>query len=183
MEMIETPFFLWSVIGVIVMFGAGLLIGLRLGRTRQDDATRREAEELKAALRQSQEESRQYQAHVTHHFTQTADLLQTLTADYRAVYEHLAAGAQTLCNGQVKALNPEALREHLLPAPSDEGTRVEAPAPQPASSLSEGQPPLTEENHELQPGLAPAPGHSEIEDTRAREALPTYSHENVRQEP
>src|SRR5262245_16919474 len=179
--MIESPFVLWVVIGAVVMFGAGLLIGLRLGRTRQDHTTRREAAELKAALEQHQEKLRQYQAHVTHHFTQTADLIQTLTADYRAVYEHLAIGAQLLCNGQVKALNPEALREHLLPSPSDEEARVATLAPQPAPSLTAGQPSLTEENHALKPDLAPVSVPRETEDTHTSEASP--AHEDARREP
>src|SRR5215471_15110355 len=152
--------FLWLGVGAVVTFGVGLLLGLLLGRTRQG-AARHEVEELKTALQQHQEESRQYQAHVTRHFTQTADLLQALTADYRAVYEHLAAGAQALCNGQVKALTPEALREHLLAAPGEEGARAEALAPQPASSLPEGQPPLTEEGDAQKPSAAPAPVHPE----------------------
>ena len=155
--------FLWLGIGAVATFGAGLLLGLLLGRTRQGPA-RREAEELKAALRQHQEESRQYQAHVARHFTQTADLLRALTADYRAVYEHLAAGAQTLCNGQIKALTPEALREHLLTAPGEEGAQAEVLAPQPVSPpLPEGPPPLTEEGDAQKPSSAPAPAHPEKE--------------------
>src|SRR5262247_742241 len=141
MEMTETWFTVGLVIGAIVMFSGGLGLGLYLGRRRQGEARRREAEALEGALRQSQEELRHYQAQVTHHFTQTADLLQTLTADYRVVYEHLATGAQALCDGQVTALTAEALREHLLPAPSQGGARVEGSASQPVSSLPEEQRP------------------------------------------
>jgi uncharacterized protein len=161
----ETPFFIGLGIGAVAMVGAGLLLGLYLGGARQG-AAQRETEELKAVLRQSQEELRQYRAHVAQHFTQTADLLQALTADYRAVYEHLAAGAQALGNGQVTALTAEALREHLLAAPSEEGAQAEVLAAQPASPpLPEGQPPLTEEGHALKPGAAPAPMHPEKENT------------------
>src|SRR5262245_41706994 len=151
----ETPFVLMLFTGAFVVFGVGLLIGLGFRSMRQDNS--REVEDLKVALRQNEEELRQYRDRVTHHFTQTADLVHTLTADYRAVYEHLAAGAQTLCNGQVKALTPEALREHLLTAPGEGGARAEVLAPQPASSLPEGQPPLTEEGDAQKPSAAPAP--------------------------
>jgi len=143
----ETVLIVWLVIGGLVLFGTGLLIGLRLGHMRQARSTRREAEHLTAALRQSQEELRQYQAQVSQHFSQTADLLQTLTADYRAVYEHLATGAQELCNGQVKALTAEGLREHLLIAPRSGAAPAQGSASQPASSLPEGQASAPEENH------------------------------------
>jgi uncharacterized membrane-anchored protein YhcB (DUF1043 family) len=177
MEIMETWVTVWLIIGAVVTFGAGLCIGLYLGRTRQSGATRREAEELKGALRQSQEELRHYQAQVTHHFTQTADLLQTLTADYRAVYEHLAAGAQALCDGQVTALTAEALREHLLPAPSHGGAHAEGSASQPVSALPEEQRPLTEESYALKPDMASASVHRDTEDTRAREGLSQSSRE------
>jgi uncharacterized membrane-anchored protein YhcB (DUF1043 family) len=158
--------FLWLGIGAMAMFGVGLFLGLFLGRTRQG-AAQREAEELKTALRQNQEELRQYRAHVARHFTQTADLLQSLTANYRAVYEHLAAGAQTLCNGQVRSLTPEALREHFLTTPSEEGAQAEAPAPQLASPVLTGerQSPLTEEGHDRKLSSAPTPGQTEAENT------------------
>jgi len=192
------PLVLWLIAGAVVLFGVGLLIGTRLGRTRQGDA-RQEAEELKVALRQNEEELRQYRAHVTDHFSQTADLVGTLTADYRAVYEHLAAGAQTLCNGQVKTLTPESLREYLLPAPNGEGVQTETAVPPPATSLEEQlalaeeshelhrelapAPALTEEPHDLQPDLAPTPVHSETEETGAKEDLPKYPREDMRHEP
>jgi hypothetical protein len=152
--------------GAIAVFGAGLLLGLLLGRTRQGTA-QREAEELQTALHQNQEELRQYRADVARHFTQTADLLQSLTANYRAVYAHLAAGAQTLCNGEVRALTPEALREHLLTAPSEEGAQTETSDPQPASPplTGEGHSPVTEEDHDRKLGSAPTPGQTETENT------------------
>jgi uncharacterized protein len=195
----DTLSVLWLAAGAVVLFGVGLLIGQRLGRTRQGDA-RQEAEDLKVALRQNEEDLRQYRAHVTDHFTQTADLVRTLTADYRAVYEHMAAGAQTLCNGQVKALTPESLREYLLPAPNGERAQPETTVPQPAALLPEEQlalaeeshelhrelapaPGLTEEHHELQPDLAPTPAHPETEDKRVSEAPFTYPREDLRHEP
>jgi uncharacterized membrane-anchored protein YhcB (DUF1043 family) len=190
---------LWLIAGAVVLFGVGLLIGTRLGRTRQGDA-RQEAEELKVTLRQNEEELRQYRAHVTDHFSQTADLVRTLTADYRAVYEHMAAGAQTLCNGQVKTLTPESLREYLLPAPNGERAQPETAVPQTAALLPEEQlalaeeshelhrelapaPVLPEENRELQPDLASTPVHSEMEDTETKEAPPRYPREDMRHEP
>lgn len=39
-----------------------------------------------------------YRDQVTRHFMQTSSLVQTMTESYRAVYEHLASGAQHLCD-------------------------------------------------------------------------------------
>jgi len=39
-----------------------------------------------------------YRDQVSRHFMQTSSLVQTMTDSYRAVYEHLASGAQHLCD-------------------------------------------------------------------------------------
>ena len=51
------------------------------------------AEEL-ADARNGQTE---YRAQVNQHFKKTAELFEQMTDGYRAIYQHLAAGAQTLC--------------------------------------------------------------------------------------
>lgn len=118
-----------------------------LQRTRQEFQRSREElhqqqEELQRSQQdflRSQEESRQYRTHVTQHFTQTADLLQTLTLNYRAVYEHLAAGAAVLCDGQVKTLTPETLRERLLAPPREEPAAEGVAIPQPPVSVPDAE--------------------------------------------
>jgi len=90
-------------------------------------------------LLSSQEETRQYRTQVMQHFTQTADLLQSLTLNYRAVYEHLAAGAATLCDGQVTSLTAETLRERLLAPPSEAPTAEEIIDPQSVDAVSDGE--------------------------------------------
>ncbi len=87
----------------------------------------------------SQEETRQYRTQVTQHFTQTAELLQALTLNYRAVYEHLAVGAEALCDGQVKTLTSEALRERLLAPPNEEPVAEGVAAPQPGTAVPEAE--------------------------------------------
>lgn len=87
----------------------------------------------------SQEEAAQYRTQVTHHFMQTAELLQTLTLNYRAVYDHLAVGAAALCDGQVKTLTPEILRERLLAPPREETAEGVAPPQPPAATLDTEQ--------------------------------------------
>jgi uncharacterized membrane-anchored protein YhcB (DUF1043 family) len=103
---------LWMWVAAAAFFITGVLIGMAYGRSDTTSAQR--VQELEAQLHQHREELAKYREQVAHHFMQTADLLHTLTANYRAVYEHLADGAQTLCAGQVRSLTPAALRERLL---------------------------------------------------------------------
>jgi uncharacterized membrane-anchored protein YhcB (DUF1043 family) len=113
-----------------------------LQRSREE--LRQQQEEIQRGqqdLLRTQEEARQYRTHVMQHFTQTADLLQTLTLNYRAVYEHLAAGAAVLCDGQVKTLTPEALRDRLLAPPSEEpaSEEEEVIVSQPGDTVSDAE--------------------------------------------
>jgi uncharacterized membrane-anchored protein YhcB (DUF1043 family) len=169
-------------LAAVTMLGAGVMVGLLIGRSRQR-LLQRELEQLQSALQRSrsevqqreealqrsqqelqrsqeelhqrqealqrsqqdflhsQEKSRQYRTHVTQHFTQTADLLQTLTLNYRTVYEHLAAGAEVLCEGQVKTLTPETLRERLLAPPREETAAEGAAIPQPLTAVPDAEQP------------------------------------------
>ncbi len=82
------------VFGVLV-FAIGLVLGCmatylvvaRYGRTR----------ELQEELNQLKERFTDYRDQVTQHFMRTSELVQEMTQSYRAVYEHLASGAQHLC--------------------------------------------------------------------------------------
>lgn len=44
-----------------------------------------------------------YRDQVSQHFMRTSGLVQEMTQSYRAVYEHLASGAQTLCTEEMDA--------------------------------------------------------------------------------
>jgi hypothetical protein len=121
---------LWMWIAAAAFFITGLLMGMALGRSHEADTER--VKELEAEVKHSKEEAAKYQDHVAQHFMRTADLLHTMTANYRAVYEHLADGAQNLCAGQVQSLTPAALRERLLSTNHKEDTAPadSHPAPQ-----------------------------------------------------
>lgn len=73
----------------------GLGIGLLLGRRTSSDAQRLRDTERK--LDQLTQDKRAYEEEVVEHFTQAAALLNTLTDSYRKVHNHLATGAETLC--------------------------------------------------------------------------------------
>jgi len=84
---------LW-VLGILI-FALGLVLGCicaylfiaRYGRTRR----------LQEELNQLKEKFTDYRDQVTQHFMRTSELVQEMTQSYRAVYEHLATGAQRLC--------------------------------------------------------------------------------------
>ena len=78
-----------------LIFAIGLVLGCmatylaiaRYGRTR----------ELQQELNQLKDHFTDYRDQVTRHFMRTSELVQEMTQSYRAVYEHLANGAQHLC--------------------------------------------------------------------------------------
>ena len=76
-------FLLGMTVGCIVTW----LLSGRHGRTRQ----------LQLELDELKERFTDYRDQVTQHFMRTSDLVQEMTQSYRAVYEHLANGAQHLC--------------------------------------------------------------------------------------
>jgi hypothetical protein len=82
------------VTGAITLLVGGA-VGLLLGRRLSADGQRLRDTERK--LDQMTQDKRAYENEVVEHFTQTARLLNTLTDSYRNVHNHLAAGAETLC--------------------------------------------------------------------------------------
>ena len=78
----------------------GFLLGLTLGCIAAYFAfsRKRKTRQLQSELNEFKERFTDYSDTVTEHFMQTSHLVQEMTASYRAVYEHLASGAQNLCN-------------------------------------------------------------------------------------
>jgi len=83
----------------LVALGVGLAAGWTLGLRRK--SKRDVILDLEHRLEKALESRADYEAEVAEHFAQTAQLLNRMTEDYRAVYGHLAAGADKLCDGQV----------------------------------------------------------------------------------
>jgi len=83
----------------LVALGIGLAAGWTLGLRRK--SKRDVILDLEHRLENALESRADYEAEVAEHFAQTAKLLNRMTEDYRAVFGHLAAGADKLCDGQV----------------------------------------------------------------------------------
>jgi uncharacterized membrane-anchored protein YhcB (DUF1043 family) len=87
---------IWGWMGAAIMFGIGGGTGFFISRQIKDKRTL----ELEEKLASARNELAGYRGDVNQHFMKTSLLLGKLTNDYREVYEHLATGAQRLCNEQ-----------------------------------------------------------------------------------
>ncbi|MEJ2380564.1 MAG: DUF1043 family protein [Gammaproteobacteria bacterium] len=131
------------------------------------------ADQLQQDLERHQREFHEYRDHVDEHFLQTSELFQDMTRQYRALYEHLATGAQSLCSDRLvtNRLNvPDSgpMVEHKPgvgvdsePAgagagePSAAQSAADVPeTAEPAAGRTGGQPPATEPAEEQ---AAPVP--------------------------
>ena len=82
----------------VALFALGLVLGALLGRRSAPAAKRQREAELK--MDQMLQDKKAYEDEVVEHFTETATLLNNLTERYRDVHNHLAKGANTLCQGR-----------------------------------------------------------------------------------
>ncbi|WP_432697971.1 YhcB family protein [Marinobacterium sp. YM272] len=111
----------------------GLVIGYLLGR-----AGRGNQEAMRKELDGAHAELARYKEQVTEHFETTADLVNGLTEQYRQVHQHLAAGAQTLCNDQRPG---EALQASLQPRISSQDIPTVTDAVENEDAEEQPQPP------------------------------------------
>mgnify|MGYP001553618258 FL=1 len=84
---------LFTALGAVAGSAITYLVVARHGRTRK----------LQEELDQLKDRFTDYRDQVTQHFMRTSELVQEMTQSYRAVYEHLALGAQNLCGGQIES--------------------------------------------------------------------------------
>ena len=90
-------------LGAAIMLAIGGGAGFFVARQIKDKRTL----ELEQKLQDTQSKLNDYQEDVNRHFLKTSLLFSKLTDNYRDVYEHLATGAQKLCNDkpQISALD------------------------------------------------------------------------------
>lgn len=130
-----------SIIAFAFGLGAGFLIAyLVIPRSGRIQALERD-------LRAVQSSHAEYRGKVNQHFQKTAELFEEMTGRYRAVYQHMANGAQVLCEERPPALELEII---------DRGRHLNSPdsgpaKPAPPASLT-GEP---ETEFDLQVSTAP----------------------------
>lgn len=81
----------------IILVGAGiLLLGLGIGLGFWSAQSQRNREATRASDIQNELDA--YRRHVTEHFGETAQHFQTLGQQYQSLYQHMAKGADALCD-------------------------------------------------------------------------------------
>jgi uncharacterized membrane-anchored protein YhcB (DUF1043 family) len=113
--------------GVVVLL-VGIGVGFWVGRSGVGGS--------KARVEKAEAELEEYKRSVTEHFGQTASHFQAIGKQYRELYDHMANGAQVLCES-------DAAGKQLLFAPGADAasTNVEEPADE-AVVEAEVQPPI-----------------------------------------
>ena len=91
-------------IGVIA-FAFGLGVGFLLAYLVPPRNGR--IQTLEEELRTAQSDHAAYRGKVDQHFRKTAELFEDMTGRYRAVYQHMASGAQMLCGERPPSLQLE----------------------------------------------------------------------------
>lgn len=99
----------------IITFAFGLGFGFLLATLLPPRGQR--VRELEQQLENSQQELDSYRGKVNQHFQKTAELFEDMTDRYRAVYQHMASGAQTLCQEHPPALQLDIVDRGRLAEP------------------------------------------------------------------
>lgn len=127
---------LWmAVLGLALLVG-GILIGVFYGRYHSGVV--KQAETLQTQLDESKGKFEAYEQDVNNHFRTTAELVNAMTASYRAVYEHLAASSAKLCPNEPSMLRLAEPTENLL----KQAEPVEVPNNMETSNSQDVDPPL-----------------------------------------
>ncbi len=118
----------WGLLGIAFVVGLAvgvLVVYLLMCRSARVAKLREELERAKA-------EHEDYQRQVHDHFGKTSVLFQHMTSSYRAVYEHLAEGCETLCAdatipGQLELPDTQLIGAHEAESGSKTAARKEGP--------------------------------------------------------
>ncbi|MFY0677652.1 MAG: DUF1043 family protein [Neptuniibacter sp.] len=116
---------LWLISVAALVVGA--LIGYLMGRAGGGN----NQAEIAAQLEDTKKELEEYKAEVTTHFEKTSELVNNLTNSYKDVHEHLATGAQGLCQPGAIDMALEPAMQPKLAEPTEE------PQDQPEAAATE----------------------------------------------
>ncbi|TVQ48558.1 MAG: DUF1043 family protein, partial [Gammaproteobacteria bacterium] len=113
----------------LLLVVAGAIIGIAAARLSFDKQRVGKVEAERDAAKQALADYRQQ---VTDHFQHTGELFDRITADYRSLYEHLAAGASELCDApRQDVLHAEPERRRLTDAVTEGETATGSAVPDP----------------------------------------------------
>lgn len=144
----ESRIILW--LSGILILGVGILLGIIVARfTGKKDAHIRELEEK---LAQSRKEMEEYRTLVNEHFMKTSELVDQMTASYRAIFMHLANGAQALA-GRPPEASLKIPEDEFFAIPRPPGMAMEEQEAMPEADREEVAPDTGEETKPEQSGL------------------------------
>jgi uncharacterized membrane-anchored protein YhcB (DUF1043 family) len=86
------------ILAAIAALIVGLIIGVLVGRSGQSSTLRQRRAEQQ--IEEIRNEYTRYQAQVNEHFMESAHLLRRFNDSYRDVNQHMARGANRLCNDE-----------------------------------------------------------------------------------
>jgi uncharacterized membrane-anchored protein YhcB (DUF1043 family) len=86
------------ILAAIAALIVGLIIGVLVGRSGQGSTLRQRRAEQQ--IEEIKNEYTRYQAQVNEHFMESAHLLRRFNDSYRDVNQHMARGANRLCNDE-----------------------------------------------------------------------------------
>lgn len=162
----------------IALLIAGVILGALIGyfiRQPTKEAKQRE-DQLNEQIKHKEDELAQYKQQVADHFLHTANLVNSMTESYRAVHEHLADGARTLCSDlvgvqqleikQTRLLDKEAAEE-ATPIAETEKTSEEAVTEEKAAARAEKEPESVVAKEDVKPDKAAESSDEEASVVRA----------------
>lgn len=133
---------------LLIAASAGALVGLLVARRNNRDRLR--CQELEAELAGVRAGAARYRDEVATHFTKTSELVRGLTLQYRAVYDHLADGARTLCPERTMELTQGDAARALASGADDAGAAEAAEAPATTDSADDHESSAPDPHHESQ---------------------------------
>ncbi|WP_415901763.1 YhcB family protein [Neptuniibacter sp. QD29_5] len=156
----------------------GAVIGFLMGRS--DGGAQRQAE-LAEKLESTQKELDSYKSEVTEHFEKTAALVNNLTNSYKDVHEHLATGAQGLCQPGSVDLALEPSLTPKLESEAEGSSAEEKPATETEQAESSSEPPrdYAPKSPEDEGTLSETFGLKEEQETKEEEQAPADAPSNV----
>ena len=110
----------------IITFAFGLGVGFLIAYLIVPRSGRIQA--LEQELRAAQASDAEYRSKVNQHFQKTAELFEDMTGRYRAVYQHMASGAQLLCEERPPALQLDIIDRGQPAAEADSLAAIPIPA-------------------------------------------------------
>jgi uncharacterized protein len=139
-----------------------VLFGLLIGRLLLPGP--RQVRKLRDELESQRREQAAYKARVNEHFFKTSQLIGQMTESYKAVYDHLATGAQDLCA-------TDTLPGGVFSSPRlIVDSTVDVVTPEQRAAATPTRPTDSTREPAVDPPRAPAPaadGHAEEDDSRA----------------